>query len=143
MINLYCDMDNVLANFKLERNGVGRYEKEKSFFKRLKPIKSNVKALNELLNNENYNVFILSASPNVSADNDKLEWLKKYLPNLKKENIILMRNGKNKADYVKTTENNVLVDDYSKNCLDFVNKGYRAYLIAPYKTIKRVLGLIK
>lgn len=139
-LNIYCDMDGVLANFNGEKNALQRFKTEKGFFKKLKPIKSNIKALNELIK-KNVNVFILSASPNTQADNDKRAWLHKYLPNLKQENIIIMRVGQNKADFVKTTENNLLIDDYSKNCFDFIHKGYQACMIAPYKTIKRLLHL--
>ncbi len=140
--NIYCDMDGVLANFNKEPNAVERFENEIGFFYRLEPIKSNVKALIELINNKNFNVYILSASPNKQADFDKKMWLGKYLPQMKRENIILMRNGQNKADFVKTKENNILFDDYSKNVNDFIEKGFQAYQIKKYKTIKRVFQQI-
>ena len=140
-VNIYCDMDGVLADFNKRVRAVERFENEKGFFKNLAPIKTNVESIKLLIEN-NYNVYILSASPNESADNDKLEWLKKYLPMIKNENIILMRNGENKADFVKTTENNLLFDDYSKNVNDFLNRGFDSVRIEKYFTIKRYIKII-
>ena len=87
-LNIYCDMDGVLADFNAEINAVERFKKEKGFFKRLKPFERNVRALRKLILNKNVNVYILSASPNARADKDKIKWLKKYMPFIKKENII-------------------------------------------------------
>ena len=139
-LNIYCDMDGVLANFNAETDAVKRFATEKGFFKRLKPIRSNVKAIKELIA-DGYNVYILSASPNKQADIDKIAWLKRHIPQIADGHIILMRNGENKADYVKTFKNNVLIDDYNKNCFDFVNRGYEARQIAPYHTIRRALNI--
>jgi len=135
-MNIYCDMDGVLANFYKEKNCLERFENEKGFFKRLEPIRNNIKTIKELIKN-GYNVYILSASPNEQADNDKKEWLKKYIPELENEHIIIIRNGKNKADYVKTEKDNILMDDYGKNIKDFENKGYKGYKIGKYRTIRK------
>ena len=83
---IYCDMDGVVADFNAEPNAVARFREEKNFFYNLKPIMVNVKAVEILASN--YKVCILSASPNARADKDKIKWLKKYMPFIKKENII-------------------------------------------------------
>ena len=70
-LNIYVDMDGVLANFNAEPNAVERFKSELGFFAKLKPIQSNVAFVNELIENE-FNVFILSASPNNNADKDML-----------------------------------------------------------------------
>lgn len=132
---IYVDMDGVLANFDKEINAVERFAKEEGFFKKLKPISSNVAFINDLISN-GFNVCVLSASPNKSADNDKIEWLKRYIPNLKK--YIIIRNGENKADFVKTNGVNVLFDDWGKNCRDFEDKGFKAYQVKKYKTIRKL-----
>lgn len=121
-IAIYFDMDGVLADFHNEKNGVERFSKENNFFKNLRPIKKNVKFINWLIKNE-YNVNILSASPNNVADLDKILWIKKYIPNLKLKKIILCRNHENKSDFVKDIENSLLIDDYSVNLINWKNKG--------------------
>lgn len=113
-LNVYCDMDGVLANFAEQENAVERFEVEKGFFQKLRPMEKNVYALRVLNQLKNINVYILSASPNRQADKDKKIWLKKYLPELENHQIIIMRNGKKKVNYMKSGEG-LLLDDYGKN----------------------------
>lgn len=119
-LNVYCDMDGVIADFNNEPNALERFKTEKGFFRKLKPMNSF--ALNQLINNKNINLFILSASPNIIADNDKRKWLKKHFPKIKKANIIIMRSGQNKADFMKTKKG-ILLDDYGKNCQQWRERG--------------------
>lgn len=114
VINIYCDMDGVLADFNAQENAVERFASEKGFFQKLAPMNANIYALRVLNQLKNVKVFILSASPNRHADNDKKEWLKKYIPELESDQIIIMRNGKKKVNYMKTADG-ILLDDYSKN----------------------------
>ena len=62
--NIYCDMDGVLADFMKETDAVARFRKEKDFFTNLQPFALNVATIKDLIADGNYNVFILSASPN-------------------------------------------------------------------------------
>lgn len=115
----YFDMDGVLADFDGQPNALERFDKEKGFFQKLKPTKL-VKGLNRQLAENNENIYILTASPNEQADIDKVLWLYEYVPNIKPENIVIVRNGKDKAQYAK---DNILIDDYSDNLLYWEKMG--------------------
>lgn len=132
---IYVDMDGVLADFNNEPRAIDRFDNEAGFFFNLKPINNNVDFVNKLIAND-FNVCVLSASPNEQADFDKLVWLHMYLPKLK--NITIMRVGENKADYVKPNAINLLFDDYGKNCRDFINRGYSACKVDTENTIEKL-----
>ena len=117
--NIYIDMDGVLADFFGETDCVARFEHERGFFRRLKPLTKNVAAVRKATADGRYNVYILSASPNARCDHDKRMWLFQYLPEVQTENIIIMRNGENKAKYMKTADG-ILFDDYGKNIQEWV-----------------------
>ena len=113
----YCDMDGVLADFNAEPNAVARFAVEEGFFLNLKPIEGNIDFIKSLIA-KGESVRILSASPNARCDREKIEWLKKYLPEIPAHKIIIMRCGENKHDFIKT-KHGILFDDYGKNCREW------------------------
>lgn len=127
MKRLFIDLDGTVAKFNV-RNALERFDKEKGFFAKLGAY-VNIEVINELAKSNQ--VFVISASPNVQADNDKLLWLSQYLPNIKSENITLCRLGENKAKiienkYQMTIDNNCyLLDDFSKNLFEWCACGGR------------------
>ena len=134
----YCDMDGVLANFGAEPNAVERFAVEKGFFANLQPIVENIQALEEL--SQNNTVYILSASPNKQADKDKREWIRNHLPFVKARNVILCRNGENKADHMRTKKG-ILFDDYGKNCREWQANGNISFKITVDMGIKAYIQM--
>lgn len=108
-------MDGVLADFDSEPNAKERYETENLFFYKLKPLPL-VKVLSKMLENQDLakRIYILTASPNILADLDKIAWLYKHLPKIKAQHIITVRNGNDKARYAT---GNLLIDDYTNNLI--------------------------
>lgn len=125
MKKIFLDLDGTLAKFNV-RNALKRFDNEKGFFAKLGAYK-NIEKINEMA--KAGNVYIISASPNGQADNDKMIWIKKYLPNVKIENIILCRLGENKAKIIenkyniKIDKNCILLDDYTKNLTEWETVG--------------------
>ena len=101
MKRIFLDLDGTLARFNV-RNALERFDNEKGFFANLLAYKG-IEIVNELAKEDN--LFIISASPNEQADNDKMIWLEKYLPNIKQENITICRIGENKAKVIESKYN--------------------------------------
>ena len=141
--NLYIDMDGVLADFNSEPNGVERFKTEKGFFRHLKPLKKNAKALRKIIKEGIHNVVSLSASPNERADKEKMTWLRVHKIKIKAENVIFCRNGQKKADFIKTEEG-ILFDDYGKNIREWLedSKDNGAFKIEEDGSLERALKII-
>ena len=125
MIKLFIDLDGTLAKFNV-RNALTRFKNEEGFFARLKAYVG-IENINELALTQE--IYIISASPNEQADKDKLQWLAKYLPNVKSENITLCRLGQNKAQIIqnkysmKINNKCLLLDDYTNNLTEWESFG--------------------
>ena len=125
MKKIVLDLDGTLARFNV-RNALERFDKEVGFFANLLAYK-NIEIVNELAKTNQ--LYIISASPNEQADNDKMFWIDKYLPNVNVENITLCRLGQNKAQIIQDKYNIVineecyLLDDYIKNLNEWENFG--------------------
>lgn len=125
MKKIFLDLDGTLAKFNV-KNALQRFATEEGFFERLGAYK-NIEEINEMA--KEGNVYIISASPNVQADNDKMKWIQKYLFNIPIANIVICRVGENKAEIIKSQLNimidktTVLLDDYTKNLTEWENAG--------------------
>jgi 5'(3')-deoxyribonucleotidase len=120
-------MDGTLADF----DGAGGVEKmnEKGFFENLLPYPKAIETL-AAISEISTEIFILSACiPTEFCKTEKLTWLKKYLPFIKDENIVLIKVGQNKAsEFIRATnttidEGDYLFDDYGKNLKDWYEAG--------------------
>lgn len=125
MNKIFLDLDGTLAKFNVP-NALKRFETEKGFFAKLKAYKG-IEKINEMA--KQGNVYIISASPNMYADLDKKTWIKKYLNNIPNINILLCRNGQNKAKFIENKLNIkidntcYLLDDYTKNLIEWEQVG--------------------
>lgn len=133
MNTIYFDMDGVLADLEeLLVEGHHMMYKKGSFLN-LKPLVS-YNLLDKIFTKiraKNKKVGVLSiAVKSPYCKEEKMEWLKKYCPSF--DEIILLETGDNKADAVDVT-NSLLLDDYGKNCYDWVKNGGVAYKIGGNK----------
>ncbi len=125
MKKVFLDLDGTLVRFNVER-ALERFDNEKGFFANLLAF-DNIEIVNKLATKGN--LFIISASPNEQADKDKMEWIKKYLPNICLDNITICRIGENKAKiiqekYAVTFDASCfLLDDYTKNLWEWEQMG--------------------
>ena len=132
MKRLYIDMDGTLCRFYEQAFCVEKC-REPGFFLRLRPYENLVKALeiirnSELDTKENFCVYILSAVYDAEARVDKQKWLGRIMG----DDIPAFFVGvdTNKAEFVGSlfentglTENDYLLDDYSKNLVEWSNAG--------------------
>lgn len=126
MIKLFLDLDGTLAKFNSKRNALQRFDNEKGFFSSLKPYKY-IEEINKIATSGKVEVYIISATPNEQADNDKMIWIKTYLKDIKQKNICFCRLNENKAKVINNKLNItidkecVLLDDYTKNLIEWNN----------------------
>lgn len=121
---LFIDMDGVLAKFTYVTHEDKLFQK--NYFKNLVPQAPFLLALKNFINhNPNVECYILSAylSDSQYALKEKQEWCNKWIPEINAEHRIFMPCGKNKADYIpyKINEKDFLIDDYSKNLINWDN----------------------
>ena len=125
MKKIFLDLDGTVAKFNV-RNALERFDNEIDFFAKLGAYKG-IESVNELA--KSGIVYIISASPNIQADNDKMIWINKYLPNVPLENITMCRLGENKAKIIENkysmsiSQECYLLDDYTKNLQEWVANG--------------------
>lgn len=123
-VRVFLDLDGTLAKFNVP-NALNRFENEKGFFANLGAYKG-IDKINELA--KQGNIYIISASPNKNADEDKMKWINKFLPNIPKNNIVICRCGECKAFVLQKLGLIIdkacyLLDDYTKNLIEWENYG--------------------
>lgn len=119
-VNVYVDMDGVQAVY-----GAGDTVEKMSAvgYFRNRPVQKNVIDFIKMIDaDERFNVAILSA---VFDDDHSKEEKKQWLieNGLGGVDAIFTPCGACKADYVKTSGMNILIDDYSKNLLEWESQG--------------------
>jgi len=128
---IFFDMDDTLVDFssKLLYGGSIDVAFNEGFYFNLKPLPF-LSEINKLASMCPENVYILSACVDSPyCVDEKIAWLKKYLPAAFKGNVIFTKVGQDKALMVKEKigepigKYDILVDDYSKNIFDWQEAG--------------------
>lgn len=86
---VFFDMDGVLVDYQIDYKGE-RFIEGNKYYLNKSPLNSAIKYAKMLSQIKNVNVGILSNCIYDSQISDKKEWLKKYLPFLKDENINIL-----------------------------------------------------
>lgn len=129
---LFVDLDGTLAEFR--RISSDEELLADGYYFNLRPATEVIRMIQDLaLNNkDDVDVYILSAylTESRTAYYDKLRWVKKNIPEIDLNHIVLLPCGLNKAEYIKETLPNVehfgsfyLLDDYNKNLNEWKEAG--------------------
>lgn len=158
---LFVDMDGVLAEWKpasiplqLPQNKIQKYLNdilyEEGYFLKLHPYKNVVEAIKQIIQQNEIDVYILSCVlpnnenyPNSNPLHDKNKWLDQQFGNLlPNSHRIFVPDGEPKAEHIPFVLSNqdYLLDDYSKNLIDWIN--HPSYpngikLLNPYNDTKQ------
>ena len=125
-MRIFVDMDGTLAQW---HNVEFEQLFEEGYYLNLEPNQEVLADVNQLIR-QGKDVYILSAYLTESeyALQEKQEWVKKYLPDFPKEKQIFVPYGEDKANYLKKnyspiTSEDYLLDDYTKNLLEWESFG--------------------
>lgn len=95
------------------------------YFRTLKPYENVLQAIRDIIDDGEIDVYILSCykapKNGVNPMLEKNNWLDHYLPEIDDNHRIFVPDGHNKTVYIPggLKENDYLLDDYTKNLLDF------------------------
>ncbi len=125
---IFIDMDGTLAEFHPVDTMEILYEK--GYFEELPPHENVVNGIKTFMKeNPETEVFILSSvlTDSPYAQEEKNAWLDRYLPEIGMENRIFLPCGIAKNEFVPggVRENDVLLDDYSKNLHEWPGKALK------------------
>ena len=110
IIDIYFDMDGVFAEYD-----IGNFD-----YSTIRPIKTVINLMNNLYK-DGLNIKVLSICKNNKVVEEKYDWIEKYVPFLKKENLIFISKEEHPG-----YESNELKSNYLK---DKINKKHVTILI--------------
>lgn len=122
----YFDMDGVISNFHKEPykyiNAINR-----QWIANLEPFMHNINIIRRLIA-DGKSVYILSKAASEQAKLGKIDWLAKYIPELKPNRIIIIVGNGKKCDYMKT-KTGTLIDDDKTNINQWIKAGHKGILL--------------
>lgn len=136
-MRLFVDMDGTIAKWN---NVAFEQLYEKGYYRNLEPDNDILQEVKMFIET-GFDVYILSAYlPDVKDEktgklikksyalDEKKEWVKEHLPELKENNAIFVPYGTNKAEYLRDNyspvyKNDYLLDDYTKNLDEWTGFG--------------------
>ena len=122
---LYVDMDGTLTEFSYVNDLQDLYQQ--GYFLNLKPQQSVIEGITEFMVKYPWiPVYILSAFLGDSkyALQEKIEWMQTHMPQMPSDHYLFVKCGETKALVPQKDENANLLDDYSKNLLEWENAGF-------------------
>lgn len=129
MIRLFFDMGGTLARF-YEREGCVDKHMEPGFFNGLRAYEQVLELVKAFHSRSDVRTYVLSAANGSQAVSEKQEWLARHLPGVT-IGTFFVNVGANKAEYIREfygalTKEDVLIDGYSKNLVEWEAAGGRA-----------------
>lgn len=114
IIDIYVDMDGVIAEYD-----IGNFD-----YNTIRPLKSNIKRIKELMDRD-INIKILTICKNNKIVDEKIDWIKKHMPFFDIDNVIFiskedekysgLSSKELKSEFLKSSVNydnvNIVVDD--------------------------------
>ena len=127
--SVYFDIDGTLGYWYQDTRGMVYPDEvldpKSHYFANIAPHPFMIELAQRLQDNGN-DVCIVSAA-DVDTIRDKMEWVHKYCPFIKDENIFFCPLGADKTNFIKgNAEKSVLIDDYKVNLEKWVGKSVKA-----------------
>lgn len=127
---VFIDMDGTLAEWKniqltissedgilSVKDRVYEILRQDGYYFHLKPHANMVQAVQMLQKTPGIEVYILTCYiPDCRAQQDKMHWIRTYLPGFPEDHILMVEDGKDKSSVIVDPRwTDILVDDYTKN----------------------------
>ncbi len=151
---LFVDMDGVLANFDKGLEGDFKRMFKPTFFRNLEPLENGLNETIEGIRSQGYLVKILSKACVKKSNRlyeiqkqDKINWLKEFIPCIAETDVIIQATDESKGDIVELHKESecFLIDDYSKNLAEWGLAGgkciKKAKRIRNHREWKQVLNI--
>lgn len=125
---VYIDMDGTLCRFHDAEHQYIEQMWEEGFYLNLQPFEKFLEAVSLCIDrNPDTEFFILSAVLETEppfVEDEKCEWLHRFLPQIKDEQMIFVPAGTDKSAFIGEIDKGCfLIDDYNKNLIQWQKSG--------------------